>query len=87
MPAGYVASQQPIEVRLLLDGTTDGADASRGRPVSNSGPGQDPPIRLPDLPDVLPWTGFVGATLLLLAALLGTLGALFIRHSRRRHRP
>ncbi len=95
-PKGYVSAARAIEVRLLMDGSTQAADATLGMPVKNtagSGPqapppsGDNPPaITLPRLPDRLPFTGFELATAAAIAASLLGGGWLFLALSRRRRK-
>ena len=73
VPEGYAAVPGPVEVKLLQDGSTVGADASFGFPVPNprSGP--------------LPHTGSDTLPLVLLAAGLVAAGGLLMLAGRRRH--
>ncbi|MDO5501997.1 MAG: SpaH/EbpB family LPXTG-anchored major pilin [Actinomycetia bacterium] len=47
VPEGYTASGEPIQVRVLSDGRTEGADVTLGVPVPNHPEGEEPPPTTP----------------------------------------
>ncbi len=55
-PAGYVHTGRPIEVKVLMDGTTVGADHTLGKPIVNER-GDVPGAVTPDEPDSQPSPG------------------------------